>query len=334
MYERLQTEVGHYLKTIAVCLNIEELAHEGLESPQICQKYPGSGWLPYLRLYAMEKGVQVLSGHRALEQVRLNELNPKDVVVLQEEMNVPGTLLRSYGATGGVLFCLEAPLYTPFFYDELPHLIPHFKYQLLFQGGSHRVYFPSFDLKEIPEPMPLSDRKPNYCMVMSNKYYAEYSSQFKDSPTWQHAVQHQLHDKRYAAIAYLKGKMNLDLYGKGWPFGFGKEIPVGEKISVIREYPMYICDENMTMEGYVTEKVIDCLVAGVIPLYTGAPNIEEYVPLNCMLTNRDAPLSYKVADLIQNGQKFIRSAAAKKFSYQGWAEQVLNLADDCFNQSS
>ena len=34
----------------------------------------------------------------------------------------------------------------------------------------------------------------------------------------------------------------------------------------------------MAMDGYITEKIFDCLYAGVIPLYMGAPNILEYLP--------------------------------------------------------
>jgi len=34
----------------------------------------------------------------------------------------------------------------------------------------------------------------------------------------------------------------------------------------------------MVMSGYVTEKIFDCLYAGTIPLYWGAPDIEVLIP--------------------------------------------------------
>jgi len=38
--------------------------------------------------------------------------------------------------------------------------------------------------------------------------------------------------------------------------------------------------------GYVTEKVFDALVAGCIPVYLGAPDIEEYVPADALVDAR------------------------------------------------
>lgn len=32
------------------------------------------------------------------------------------------------------------------------------------------------------------------------------------------------------------------------------------------------------MDGYITEKLFDCLYTGTIPLYLGAPDISKFVP--------------------------------------------------------
>jgi hypothetical protein len=34
----------------------------------------------------------------------------------------------------------------------------------------------------------------------------------------------------------------------------------------------------MAMNGYITEKIFDCLYAGTIPLYLGALDISKYIP--------------------------------------------------------
>ena len=40
------------------------------------------------------------------------------------------------------------------------------------------------------------------------------------------------------------------------------------------------------MNGYITEKLFDCLYAGTIPLYLGAPDISQYIPANVYIDCR------------------------------------------------
>jgi hypothetical protein len=40
------------------------------------------------------------------------------------------------------------------------------------------------------------------------------------------------------------------------------------------------------MDGYITEKIFDCLYAGTIPLYLGAPDILKYVPADVFVDCR------------------------------------------------
>lgn len=45
--------------------------------------------------------------------------------------------------------------------------------------------------------------------------------------------------------------------------------------------------DNSNLKDYVTEKVYDGLVAGCVPLYLGAPNIQNYIPDNNSIINVD-----------------------------------------------
>ena len=60
-----------------------------------------------------------------------------------------------------------------------------------------------------------------------------------------------------------------------YPFYQGK---CDKKAETYHKYKFAICFENMkNIKGYVTEKILDCLTAGIVPVYAGADNIEEYV---------------------------------------------------------
>ncbi|MGJ4860264.1 glycosyltransferase family 10 [Labrys sp. La1] len=50
------------------------------------------------------------------------------------------------------------------------------------------------------------------------------------------------------------------------------------KLKTIADYKFTIAFENACAEDYVTEKFFDPLWAGSVPVYLGAPNIEEFAP--------------------------------------------------------
>lgn len=292
----------------------------GWRSHEICKKYPGSGFLPYLRHIDQIVGSEESSS-----------FDPKDTVVISEEAHPTALKLIDQGAKGAVLFCLESPLFTPIFYDHVQELRPMFQHQILFQGGSKPVYFPSFDLEDLKKPDPWEGRRPRICAVISNKHFKAYEAVpgWKESRSWQHAVKFQRHDERFLTIHHLMEAKLLDLYGKGWPPSMASPIPDGEKIDVLRRYRFGLCIENTAMPGYVTEKIIDCLIAGVIPIYAGAPDIEQFVPPECfMRLDNLMGKTQNASDawaMIEAGQEFLRSEKGQRFSYQGFANQILEL---------
>lgn len=314
------------MKTIALCFSTPHL--EDRFKPEYGKRYPGAGWMKYLHENSC-------SGKFALDN-----LNPKDVIVVQEENNEHGQDLVKLGADPRVLMCLESPIFASNFYDNIPN---NFKHRLLFNGGTEHLYFPSFDNEDIKEPVPWNERK-FLCMVTANKHYGALGDQFKDSPSLNKAMETQLHDYRYKAIEYFTftqlcgGNMfssGFDLYGRGWPEYLGKEC--ADKLATIRNYKFCLCFENGSYPGYITEKIIDCLVAGVIPVYMGAPDIKEYIPYNLFVHAKDfasfgemhnALRSFNQKDgerMIELGRWWIESARAWPYNNRVFAKRILDL---------
>lgn len=62
------------------------------------------------------------------------------------------------------------------------------------------------------------------------------------------------------------------------------------KIDTIRRYKFTMAFENSITPDYVTEKFFQPLVAGSVPVYRGAPNIEQFAPGdNCFIDARQFP---------------------------------------------
>jgi len=62
-------------------------------------------------------------------------------------------------------------------------------------------------------------------------------------------------------------------------FGLQKESCYNSNglLKVFSFYKFVICCENSKTKGYVTEKIFNVLLAGSIPIYDGAPDIERYI---------------------------------------------------------
>lgn len=135
----------------------------------------------------------------------------------------------------------------------------------------------------------------------------------------------ELYTERLRAIAYFGARGEIDLFGMGWggpPYRVGETRvpralrrvrhradvaigrlrlnrnpllaaarrvyrgPVVSKSDTLRRYTFSICFENMVLDGWVTEKIFDCLRAGTVPVYLGAPDIERWVWPECFIDMR------------------------------------------------
>lgn len=82
------------------------------------------------------------------------------------------------------------------------------------------------------------------------------------------------------------------------------------KAEFLKQYKFYICPENASVEGYVTEKLFHCIGSGCIPIYWGSNNNPEPDVLNhgsILFWNPDSDnsaLLQKIANLQRNPQQY------------------------------
>jgi hypothetical protein len=75
------------------------------------------------------------------------------------------------------------------------------------------------------------------------------------------------HKLRHLVINKFKDK--LDLFGRGYRF-------VENKADMLKDYRFSIIIENVRYENYFTEKIVDCIITGTVPIYWGCPNIKDF----------------------------------------------------------
>ena len=111
--------------------------------------------------------------------------------------------------------------------------------------------------------------------------------------TWIKTNNYGLHSKNksismiYSNKTLLKGHrlrheiantvQGIDLYGKG------TTRPIKYKEEALLDYRYSIVIENSKTDNYFTEKLIDCLLVGTIPIYWGCPNIDQFFDTEGMI---------------------------------------------------
>ena len=82
--------------------------------------------------------------------------------------------------------------------------------------------------------------------------------------------------------------------GRGGPDNTGDNPTLGESKYAAFDTQFYIAIENVKRDFWFTEKLIDCFVTGVVPIYWGCPGIGKYFNLGGMI-------------LVDNCQQIIRA---------------------------
>ena len=82
-------------------------------------------------------------------------------------------------------------------------------------------------------------------------------------------------------------KNSFDLYGREFN-------PIVNKITALKDYRFQIVIENNKSDYYFTEKLIDCLQTGVIPIYWGCPSISNFFDKRGMIEFNDFSELYDI----------------------------------------
>lgn len=233
-------------------------------------------------------------------------------------------------------------------------------------------YFPSYDASDILEPTSWVERD-FAALVMGNKFYAygdlfPRKIRFKKIVNWafkkyiyksnpdKYLEQNELQNKRLEFVELFGSKNALKLYGNGWsdldnlPTSWETRLnkiiktlnpqPIDDKFEAISNCKFNICLENLRYKGYITEKIIHSFVAGTIPVYLGAPDVEKFIPKNCFIDVRDFETNEDLFDFMQNlskekaqeylknGREFLKSEEGQKYSFKGYAGFLAQLVKD------
>lgn len=273
----------------------------------------------YLRAYLQQQGVETHTADYLPEQ-------PDDHLNLYISLGLfpdfkrmaqrPDVILSAY-------FIFECPVVEPSIYRKVTEVQHNFRRIFTWSDSDSLLHFTkkhlhcqhfhwpqSFD--HVHEHIWSRQNRKFLVMINSNKLPRVY--------------RHELYTERMRAVAYFGRHDEIDLYGVGWdepswqlgrtriPYTFRRIYRYGltqwqkikpdpllqaarrvyrgkaeSKSDTLGNYTFAICFENSILKGWITEKIFDCFFAGTIPVYLGAPDIEDYIPQDCFIDMRKFP---------------------------------------------
>lgn len=154
-----------------------------------------------------------------------------------------------------------------------------------------------------------------------------------------------LYHERYHVIRYFEDRKSSDfeLYGDSqWE----KEHLNCYKGSCINKEDVYqrfkfaLCIENTKdTNGVVTEKILDCFCANVVPVYYGPPNIGKYIPKECYIDYTEFDTVDDLVNFLENvtkeehaayllaARRFIQSEDADIFRPEFYSKQAIRIIE-------
>lgn len=160
---------------------------------------------------------------------------------------------------------LEPPSLHDGHYHKALELIDEFQYVLSFwkpyleQFGDRGLFYPLGGSWIRPEDQGIHEKTKDICIIVSQKTGA---------------VGHRM---RHSAVEFYADRFNIDVYGRGYK-------PFDSKVEILKPYRYAIVIESWTGEDYFSEKLIDAISMGCVPIYHGCPNINKYFNQSGIIT--------------------------------------------------
>ncbi|MFI5180924.1 MAG: glycosyltransferase family 10 domain-containing protein [Thermoanaerobaculia bacterium] len=149
---------------------------------------------------------------------------------------------------------LEPPSISPWLYDNFESVVGRFDFTLTYEQSlldrfpEKTRFFPCGGCWIQAENMGMCPKSRDVSMIYSSK-----------TGTAGHRLRHE----------FARRLKDVDLFGRGIA-------PIEHKEEGLLDYRYSIVVENERIRNYFTEKLVDCLAVGTIPIYWGCPNIGDF----------------------------------------------------------
>ena len=341
-------------------------------------EYLGCGFSFNVRLAkeASRRNIDIITADVYLE---MKDRQSANVVCLTEMVSQSTHRLLACGVKPAICISLESPIIAKNFFHNFERFAGRFHHNYQFRGTQdrlantetifHPVVFP-IDSR-IPNALTAWNNRNYLIMVNSNKRATFsrwnnprniihstlaqiYHFTLQATDPWMRA--REIYIDRIEAIHYFSKYNDFSLYGYGWELpiqGFGRKYQkaalrsykgvissdVRSKRKIMGGFKFALCFENCIFPGYITEKIVDCFLAGCVPVYFGAPDITDFIPAETFIDFRQfgnyTELNRFLRELSETdashylhaAREFLSSPAFDKFTIDFLVDDIITVIE-------
>jgi len=178
------------------------------------------------------------------------------------------------------------------------------------------------------------------CMILTNKTFSTFLNSLIFWDTKEHCLMkyREFMDRKFCD---LLGEKKYVTYGRGWDERcFRGSLPNwNDMYKVLAQHRFAFVPENSSYPGYVSDKIINAMCCGCIPIYEGAPDVDEFIPRNCFIHARKYPpkelierlnhISFSEYQRFRNNiRKFVTTEQSDMYSSYKFCEKIANIIEE------
>jgi glycosyl transferase family 10 (putative fucosyltransferase) len=233
-----------------------------------------------LRLAAAEHEIELVS-------VDLHERDYRETLVIADEWSRDVQRLVARGAEPAALVCFEPPITAWRVYYHLERISARFPHTFMYEGARERVA-PTTWFHPIYFPVPCPPHRPTG-LPWPNRRFMVALFDATAAPR-QGGLLRRLAGLRYRPIArdrYQARARAIEAFSAREDFDVFAEDTAGEnRAATLAKYRFALVYEDARFAGYVTDTILECFFARCIPIYSGAPDVAQYVPPSAFIDVR------------------------------------------------
>jgi hypothetical protein len=229
--------------------------------------------------------------------------------------------LLASGARPAVLVTFESPVQAWWLYYHLEQVSARFVHTFMYDGARERAapitrFHPLHFPVSCPPPRPTGLPWPNrrFMVAVANnraipraRDVARWFDRPREVSLWRslaglryRPIAHDRYLARLRAFGAFADHSDFDLFGEGWEHrhpAVEHELHTGaarayrgpidsDMLSLLARYRFALVYEEARFPGYVSNTIFDCFCARCIPIYSGAPDVAQYVPPSAFIDIR------------------------------------------------
>jgi hypothetical protein len=257
---------------------------------------------------ARERGLRLMTADRVSEE----GIDARRVLLIVHDWTADARRLVAQGARPAVLLSFDSPVIAWSLYYHLEQVSGRFPHSFLFEGARDRVapttrFHPLYFPQPCPPPRPTGrawSKRSLLVMIANNRAIPRW----RDLPRWfdrprevslkrawaglkYRPIRRDRYLARLRAIEAFSRIDEFDLFGEDWDkrhpavepslHAAAQHIYRGvarDKPTLLAGYRFSLIFENTRFGGYVSERIFESFFARCIPIYSGAPDVAQYVP--------------------------------------------------------